>query len=59
MDSIGITEKVDAWLHGFDPIAVEAGFRLAMGCWGLHHNSDSGRFTAGADPFRIFASKRQ
>jgi hypothetical protein len=25
LDSVGITEKMDAWLHGFDPIAVEAG----------------------------------
>lgn len=27
--SIGITERLDAWLHGFDPIAVDARFRLA------------------------------
>ncbi|MGC2545853.1 MAG: hypothetical protein WA426_08415, partial [Silvibacterium sp.] len=27
------TKIVAAWLHGFDPIAVEAGPRLATGTW--------------------------
>jgi len=31
LDSVGITKMVAAWLRGFDPIAVEAGSRLAMG----------------------------
>jgi hypothetical protein len=33
LDSVGITEMVAAWLHGFDPTAVEAGSRLAMATW--------------------------
>jgi hypothetical protein len=27
--SISSTERLDAWLYGFDPIAVDARFRLA------------------------------
>jgi hypothetical protein len=33
LDSVGITKIVAALLHGFDPIAVEAGPRLATGTW--------------------------
>jgi hypothetical protein len=33
LDSVGITKIVAAWLHGFDPIAVEAGPRLATDTW--------------------------
>ena len=30
LDSVGITKIVAAWLHGFDPIAVEGGHRLPL-----------------------------
>lgn len=33
LDSVGITEMVTDWLHGFDLTAVEAGSRLAMVTW--------------------------